>query len=152
MKGCEWTVQLFGDVLAWRRDTSRKKGNEKRRRKKPRGLTLHDLLLAQLPQLLHIRRLARNHALSNLKPARDSGAVRNRVRRRLGVDLDDADAGVLRPAVVLAVAQVADPGLEVAGIVFAHDVAVRDDGGFAGDGGPFARRVQEGDVDGWVGV
>lgn len=111
------------------------------------GRTLLDLIRIQLPQLMYVRRIARHDALCDLNAARHGGAVGHGVRRGLGVDLDDADAWVVRAGVVLAVAEVADPGLQLARVVFADGVAVRDDGGFAGDGGPLARRVEEGDVD-----
>ena len=45
------------------------------------------------------------------------------------------------------VLEIAQPGLERGGVVLADGFAVSDDGGFAADGGPFARRVQEGDID-----
>lgn len=99
---------------------------------------------------MHVRRVPRHDALGDLHPTRYGRAVRHRIRRRLGVDSDDADAGVVRPGVVLAVAEVADPGFERARVVFVDDVAVGDDLGLAGQRGPFARRVQEGDVDGRV--
>lgn len=101
---------------------------------------------------MHARTVAGNDALGNLDAAADDGLVADGVRDRLGVDADDADAGILGPGVVHAVAQVADPGLEAARVVLAHDLAVRDDGGLARDGGPLARRVEEGDVDARVGV
>ena len=96
---------------------------------------------------MHVRRISRDHALCNLHATRHSGAVRHGIRRRLGVDLDDTDAWVLWAAVVLAVAEVADPRLECARVMFPDDVTVGDDGCFAGEGSPFARRVDEGDVD-----
>lgn len=51
-----------------------------------------------------------------------------------------------------AVTQIADPGFERGRVVFADGGAVGDDGGVAADGGPFPGAVEEGDVDGGVGV
>lgn len=52
---------------------------------------------------------------------------------------------------MLAVTQVAKPGLEGRGIVFLYGLAVGEDGGFAGDGRPFTSGIEEGDVDCRVG-
>jgi hypothetical protein len=57
------------------------------------------------------------------------------------LDLDDADTRVLGAAVVLAVAEITEPGFESGGVVFFDDGAVGDDGGGAGYGGPFAGGV-----------
>ena len=51
---------------------------------------------------------------------------------------------------MLAVAQIAEPGFELWGVVLGDDGAVVDDGGYAGDRGPFAGAVEEGDVHVWV--
>ena len=50
-----------------------------------------------------------------------------------------------------AVTQVAKPSLQGCRVVFVDEFAVGRDGGGAGDGGPFAGGVEEGDVDGGVG-
>lgn len=50
-----------------------------------------------------------------------------------------------------AVAEIAEPGLEGRGVVFLDDGSVGDDFRGAGDGGPFAGVVEEGDVDVGVG-
>lgn len=52
---------------------------------------------------------------------------------------------------MLAVAEIAEPGFEGGGVVFFDDAAVGYYGGGAGDGGPFAGGVEEGDVDVGVG-
>ena len=48
---------------------------------------------------------------------------------------------------MLPITQISDPSFEVCGIIFADLVTVGRDGGFAGDGGPGAGGVEEGDVD-----
>jgi len=53
---------------------------------------------------------------------------------------------------VLAVTEVADPGLEGWGVVLVDLLAIGLDGGFAGDGGPFAGVVEEAEVDFGVSV
>ena len=52
---------------------------------------------------------------------------------------------------MFSVAQVAHPGFQGGGVVFADGVAFGDDGGRSGDGRPFAGGVEEGDVDVRVG-
>jgi hypothetical protein len=99
---------------------------------------------------MHIRRVPRHDALGDLHTTRYGRTVRHRIRCRLGVDSNHTDARVVRAGVVLAVAEVANPRFELARVVFVHDGAVRDDLRLAGEGRPFARRVQEGDVDGRV--
>lgn len=49
-----------------------------------------------------------------------------------------------------AVAEIADPGFKDWGIVLSDGFTVRLDGCLAGNGGPFAGRLEEGEVD--VGV
>jgi hypothetical protein len=48
---------------------------------------------------------------------------------------------------MLSIAQVTNPGLQAGGVVLVDDGAVGEDRGRAGEGGPFAGGVQEGDVD-----
>lgn len=110
-------------------------------------LTLLQLLLGDLPQLIHIRRLARDRALGNLVSARDKAALGNRVCRRLRGDLDDADTRILWPAVMLAVPQITQPRLERRRVVLADHLPVGDDIGCAADGGPLSLAVEEGHVD-----
>ena len=107
-----------------------------------------DLLLANLPQLVHRRGLACDGALCHI------GNLANHVLGRDGIvscnhiDADDTNAGVLRAAVVDAVAQVAEPGLELGAVVLLDQVAIGYDGGSAADRGPVARgAVEERDVD-----
>jgi hypothetical protein len=111
---------------------------------------LLDLLLAQIPQLVHIRRLSSRNTLCQLDEATNLRLLRHSVLRGASLDADDANARVLGTTVVLAVTEVADPGLERGGVVLADDFAVGLDGGVAGDGGPLARVVDEADVDGCV--
>ena len=112
---------------------------------------LLQFLLRNLPQLINLRRLPCHHPLDNLRSPPQKALRRNRIRRRLRLYLDNANTRVFGPAVVLAVLEVAEPGFEAGGVVFADHVAVGDDGCFAGDGGPFASGVEEGDVDFGVG-
>lgn len=103
-----------------------------------------------MPELIDRRRLARGDALGELHERADGGAAADGVLGRDGLDLDDADAGVVGPAVVDTVAEVAEPGLEDGRVKLLDGGTVGDDGGAAGDGRPFARGRQESDVD--VGV
>lgn len=48
---------------------------------------------------------------------------------------------------MLAILQVAKPRFQGRRVVFANRLTVSDDVGFAGDGGPFAGGIEEGDID-----
>lgn len=52
---------------------------------------------------------------------------------------------------MFAILQVTKPRLQGRRVVFADHLTVSDNVGFAGDRGPFAGRVEEGDVDFWFG-
>jgi len=104
-----------------------------------------------MPHLVDRRRLARHGALCDLVRAGQQVLAADGVLRRLARDLDDADTRVVGAAVVLAVAEVTEPRLQRGRVVGLHLLAVGDDGGFAGDAGPFARGVEEAEVDLGVG-
>ena len=122
-------------------------------RRRTRLSTPHllQLLLTQIPQLIRRGRLARHDPLGDLDGAAHHILPADRVLRRLARDLDDADARVLGPAVVRAVAQVAEPGFQRRGVVLADFGAVGEDAGAARDGGPFAGCGEEAQVDFGVG-
>lgn len=74
------------------------------------------------------------------------------MRRQLCFQLDHADAGIRRTAVVDTVAHITEPRLQGRRVVFLHGGWVRDYLGRAGDGSPGAADgVQEGHV-GFLGV
>ena len=76
------------------------------------GLPLRDLGLVKVPELVDAGRLAGRNALGKLDDATNSCSPRDSVLCSLRLDTDDANAGVLWSAVVLAIAKVANPGLE----------------------------------------
>lgn len=112
---------------------------------------LVQLCLIQVPQLIRRRRLTRDSTLGDFKRTAKQILPADGILCRLAGDLDDADARVVGPAVVRAVAQVAEPGLEVRGVVGLDLLSVGEDAGFAADGGPFAGGVEEANVDFGVG-
>lgn len=73
-------------------------------------LTLLQILLTQLPQLVDIRRTARDNALRNLHAPANHVRAGNRIRDGLSLDPDDTNTRILGPAVVLAVAEIPEPG------------------------------------------
>ena len=108
------------------------------------------LLLTDLPELVDLRGRAGQGSLHHLDPPGHEVAPCGRIGDGLGLDLDDADAGIVRPAIVLAVTEITHPRLERGAVVLLDGGAVGEDLGRAGDGGPFAGGVEEGDVDGRV--
>lgn len=109
-----------------------------------------DLVRLDVPKLVYLSSLASDNALGELHSAANGSAPADGVLRSLAGDLDEADARVLGAAIVLAVTKVAEPGLEGRRVVLLDAGAVGLDGGGAGDAGPLAGVVEEGEVD--VGV
>ena len=107
---------------------------------------LAELTLIQMPQLIHLRRLAGHNTLRHLNRPTDRSLAANSILRRLARDLDNADARVLGSTIVLAVAEVTQPRFEGRRVVLAHLFAVGFDFGAAGDRGPLAGAVDEADV------
>jgi hypothetical protein len=104
-----------------------------------------------MPQLIHRGRLPRNRALSHARHRPDHRTLLHRILRRLDLDPDDANARILRAAIMLTIAEVAEPGFQGGRVVLADEVAVGGDRGVAGERGPVAGcAVDEGEVDGGV--
>jgi hypothetical protein len=100
-----------------------------------------------VPQLVHLSSLASDNALGELNGTTDGCAPGDSVLCGLAGDLDEANARVLRATVVLAVTEVAEPGLERRRVVLLDAGAVGLDGSGAGDAGPLAGVVEESEVD-----
>lgn len=110
---------------------------------RPPGL---DLIGRELPQLVDARGLASDGPLGYLNPAAEDILARDAVRGRRHLDADDPDAGVVLASVVHPISQVAQPRLQRRAIVLLDQIAVRHHLGYARDGGPLARSVEERDV------
>jgi hypothetical protein len=110
-----------------------------------------DLLLAELPQLVDLWRLARNNSLCHLHAPANSVLPHNSIGSSLGGNSNNADTRIIRSSIVLSITQVTQPGFQGRRVVFLDDGAVGDDLGGAGHGGPFAGGVEEGDVNMGVG-
>lgn len=110
-------------------------------------LPLRNLRLVEVPQLVDAGRLASRDAFGQLNETTNSCSARDRVLCSLGLDPDDANAGILWATVVLAVTKIADPSLQRWRVVLPDNVAAGLDRGMAGDGGPLARVVDEANVD-----
>lgn len=112
---------------------------------------LYQLLIRNLPQLIHLRRTPCRRSLRHLvNLPQDPGRI-NRIRRSLRIDLDNANTRVLWPTVVCAIFQIPEPCFQRWGVVFANGLAVGYDLGYAADGRPLASALEEGDVDIGVG-
>ena len=106
-----------------------------------------DLLRLDVPKLVDLSSLASDNALGKLHSAANGSAPADGVLRSLAGDLDEADARVLGTAVVLAVTEVTEPGLEGGRVELLDTRAVGLDGSGAGDAGPLAGVVEESKVD-----
>ena len=111
---------------------------------------LLDLSSSNLPQLIHARGLPCHRTLRYLRNPTENILRRERISSGSGLYANDANSGVIRGAVVLAVAKISDPSLEGGAVVLLDEITVGDDGGAASDGGPFAGAVDKGDVDAGV--
>jgi hypothetical protein len=110
-------------------------------------LTLLNLVCLDVPKLVHLGSLASDNTLGELNGAANGCAPADGVLCGLAGDLDQANARVLGTAIVLAVTEVAEPRLEGGRVVFLDARAVGLDGSGAGDAGPLAGVVEEGEVD-----
>lgn len=117
-----------------------------------RILTLLHLLLTQMPQLINTRRLPRNSTLHNLNRARHKILRTRRISHRTRLNLNQPDSRIFRSTIMFSITEVSEPSLEGGGVVLSDFGAVGFDGCGAGEGGPFARVVEESDVDLGVGV
>jgi hypothetical protein len=88
---------------------------------------LLQLLLTDLPQLIHLRGLTRCHAFGKLHKPPDRRSPRYRILRSLGVDLDHEDSRIFRATIMLAIAQVPNPRLQGRTVVFPDNAAVGDE-------------------------
>jgi hypothetical protein len=108
---------------------------------------LLNLVRLNVPKLVDLSSLASDNTLSELHSAANGSAPADGVLRSLAGDLNEADTGILRTAIVLAVTEVAEPGLEGGRVVLLDAGAVGLDGGGAGNAGPLAGVVEETEVD-----
>lgn len=114
------------------------------------GLTLSPrshLGLGNLPQLVDLGRTTSHDALCHLHKPSNLCSPRQSIGCSDRLDPDDANARILWSTIVLAIAEIAQPGLERGRVVLADGLAVGEDAGTARNGGPLAGGVVEGDVD-----
>lgn len=113
---------------------------------------LADLALRDLTQLVDLSRLAGDDALRDLDSARDDVLGYDSICDTESLDADNANPGVIFGTIVLAITEVAHPGLENGRVVLLDEGAVGDDGRGARDRGPLACAVEEAHVDVLVAV
>lgn len=78
------------------------------------------LLLGDMSQLVDLWCLASHDALSHLNASRDWVTSCNCVLRSLRLDSDDSDTRIVLRAVMSAVLEVAEPGLQRGRVVLLH--------------------------------
>ena len=100
-----------------------------------------------MSQRIDLRCITSDNSLCDLERATNCRSVAERVLCSLSLNLDDNDSWVVWATVVLAVTEVTDPGLERGRVELLDARAVGLDGSGAGDGGPLAAVVEEGEVD-----
>lgn len=110
------------------------------------------LLLTDLSELVDLCGVASDRGCDHLDAPGKRIRARQSVYRRLGLELDNADSRVVLGTVVNAIAEVANPVLELGRVVLGYDGSVGDNGGVAGDRGPFTGGVAEGHIAVGVGV
>ena len=105
-----------------------------------------------MPQLVDLWSLASDDALGHLESGAECILPADGVLGTLALDFNHRDSRIVRTAVVLPIAEVAEPRLETGRVELVHLFPVGDDGRIARDGRPFAVRVQEAQVDFRVGL
>ena len=105
------------------------------------------LLLTYLSQLVNLWGSTGDSPLDDIYTSPQRSSSGDRVCCRQSLDLDDTNPRVFWSSIMLAVLQVAKPCFQGRRVVFADQLTVSDNVGFAGNGGPFAGRVEEGDID-----
>jgi hypothetical protein len=100
-----------------------------------------------MPQLVDLGSGTSDRTLRDLNRAADKVLAGDGIGDGLGVDVDQTNARILWTTIVLAVAEVSQPGLEALGVVLADAGSVGLDLGGAGDGSPLAAGIDEADVD-----
>jgi hypothetical protein len=108
---------------------------------------LLNLLLTNLPQLIHAWRLASCNTLRELDHTTNCRAPRDGILRRHGLDFDEHDTWVLWATVMLAIAQVAHPRLQAGRVVLLDGFAISDNVGSTADRCPFTTGGEEAQVD-----
>jgi hypothetical protein len=100
-----------------------------------------------MPQLVDLGSRTSDGTLRDLNRAADEVLAGDGIGDSLGVDVDQTNARILWTTVVLAVAEVSQPGLQALGVVLADTRAVGLNLCGTGDGSPLAVGVDEADVD-----
>src|ERR1700759_3262107 len=86
-------------------------------------------------------------AFSVLNRTANNTLPSNSILRRLSLDLDQADARILRPPIMLPIAQIANPRLQRRRVVLAHLLPIQHNLRLARDARPLAHAVEEAEVD-----
>lgn len=111
------------------------------------GSPLRELLLVQVSELVDLRSVASGNALCKFNESTDCSSARQGVLGSLCGDLDEDDTGVLWATIVLAITEITEPCLERGRVVLSDPLSVGLKCGLAGDGCPFARGIEESEVD-----
>ena len=115
-----------------------------------RPLTLLDFLFREVSQLVDLRTLTRHHALGQFDESTHLRLVADGILRRGSLDPNDANARIVRAAIVRAIAKVTDPRFQAGGVVLLDDGAISFNVCPAADRCPLARLSLEGNVDVFV--
>jgi len=75
-------------------------------------LTLLQLRFTQLPKLVYLGGFALGYALCKLYSPADDRTAANGILCGCGVDLDEANAWIIRTSIMLSVTKVTNPGLQ----------------------------------------
>ena len=108
---------------------------------------LLQLLITDVSQLIHLRCLSRRNTFRKLHKPTHRRPSRNGILRGLRIHLNHHDTWVLGPTVVFAIAKITNPRFKCGGVVFLDYGAIGDEARAAGDRGPFAGIVKEGEID-----
>lgn len=96
-----------------------------------------------MPQLVHARALAGDHALCKFDRSAQDGLLADSILSRIRLNPNDADARIVGSTVMSTIAKVTNPCLEGWGIVLLDEVAIGADGGVTRNRSPVTARGNE---------
>lgn len=94
---------------------------------KKKELTLRKLLGSDLPNAVNSRHISLHSTLNSLNGTAHHALARSNVGRKLSLKLDHSDSGILGSAIVHAVTQIAEPGLQCGRVVLLDNLGLGDD-------------------------
>jgi hypothetical protein len=111
-----------------------------------------NFLFTDLPKFVDSWSITSDHALGHLNPSTHDVLSCDSICRRLGSDTNDTNARVFWASIMLSITKISQPNFEGWRVVLLDHKTVSDDLRSAGYRGPFARAVEERNIDVRIGL